>query len=135
MTEKQITGENQTDPDKENLKYQLESQIEAISWLQAVGGLSKAILVSKLFNIIDDKQDSEAEKKIVLGVWVQAIGLTLEALGVTNELSSLDKEQFLNSQRIAVAGDFLQAFGAEIEVIGGIGIIKDELTGVTEFVP
>ncbi|WP_066291081.1 hypothetical protein [Bacillus sp. FJAT-29937] len=127
--------EKQTNLDIESLKLQLEEQIEAVCWFQAMAAFSKAILVSKLYSISDDKQDSEPEKKILFGLWVQAIGQLIEALGVTKELSALDQEQFLNSQRIAVAGDFFQSFGAQVEVIGGIGIIKDELTGVTEFVP
>ena len=119
---------------KEALIRNLEKQIVATIWLQALGQLNEAILLSKLI-LVSDNLDSHGEQKIVVGNWVQAFGLIVEALGVSQELFTIDKEIILRGQKLAITGSFIQSFGAQLEGVGGIEVIQEEKTGVTQFVP
>lgn len=134
MADNQTKVGHQVNSDQEDVKLQLERQIETAVWIQATAQLSKAILVSKLFFVNGD-QDSIGEQKIVIGTWVQAIGQILEAVGVSKELSTQDKEIILQAQKTAITGDFFQSFGAQVTAIGGIEVIQEEQIGEIEFVP
>ncbi|NRG48457.1 hypothetical protein HRF87_27625, partial [Bacillus sp. CRN 9] len=62
----------------------IESNIAITQWIQLVGVLSEAVLLTKLYNLKDGQNmNSNGEGKILSGIWVQTIGQLAEATGVT----------------------------------------------------
>src|SRR5690606_30381842 len=116
--------------DNEKLKRQIEKQIEAAVWLQAIGQISEAVLLYKL-SLISVKDD-ESENMILLGSFIQAIGLIFGATGVSSEVSSDEQKNRLKGEKLAVTGDGFQTIGAFLSTIGGIDSIKKQLD---QFIP
>ncbi|MBN6887453.1 hypothetical protein ACUXCC_005403 [Cytobacillus horneckiae] len=108
----------------------IESNIAITQWIQLVGVLSEAVLLTKLYNLKDGQNlNSNGEGKILSGIWVQTIGQLAEATGVTKQLESLDDLTLLKFQEIAVAGDLLQSIGAGLQAIGGEQILAEDGIG------
>jgi hypothetical protein len=105
---------------KEELILQIEKQIAASLWIQAVAQINEAILLTKLYTL---NGESEGEAKIVTGVWVQAIGQTIEALAVTKEISANDPAFNSQLQRIIIISDAIQSAGAAVEAAGGTQLL------------
>ncbi|RSD25898.1 hypothetical protein [Mesobacillus subterraneus] len=117
------------DVSKNERILEIEKQIAATLWVQAVAQITEAILLAKL---LDLKGETEGERKILTGVWVQTIGQTIEVLAVTKEISAVDPEIIREAQKIIVAADLLQSAGAAIEAVGGKQVITEAPGG---FVP
>lgn len=111
---------NQT---KEELILQIEKQISAALWVQAMAQITEAILLTKLYTL---NGESEGEAKIVTGVWVQAIGQTIEAVAVTKEISITDPAFVRQLRKILVSSDLIQSAGAAIEAVGGAQVLAEE---------
>lgn len=113
----------------------LEKYIEGAAWIQAIGQLSEAILLSKLLPLSEDP-DSPGEHKIVSGAWTQAIGLILIGLGATIE-NSTDNERLINfAKKGSITGSYLQGIGATVVGIGGTEVLQSEASmQTTEFIP
>lgn len=120
--------------DIEEKRKALKKQIEAAVWLQAIGQISEAILLWRLY-LISDNRESPGEKTLLTGSWIQATGQLLEALGVTEEVTSQSKEKILEGQKTAVSGEFLQGIGGLIASLGGAEILEEEQFNIIDFVP
>lgn len=129
----ETTHINNKNIDREKNKLDLEKKLAATLWLQVIGQVGEAIILTKLLMLEDD---SEGEKKIALGQWIQTIGQIFEALGTTKQIQTVDKELILEAQKLAINGDTLQSIGAGLQVIGGKEVITEEiLTKIQEFIP
>lgn len=115
--------------EREELILSLEKQIAAAVWLQAIGNIAEAILVSKLLLI---KEEVQGDTKVVTGIWVQTIGQVMEAIGVTKQIEAVDPSIVFDAQRLTIMGDILQSVGAAVEAIGGKQILQSEQEG---FIP
>lgn len=118
----------------EELRNTLKKKIEIAVWLQAIGQVSEAVLLSKLYSI-SDHPESRGEKTLLTGAWVQASGQLLEALGVSRELSSKDIENIMEGQSIAISGEYLQGIGGLIAALGGTEIFQEEFFDNIDFIP
>ena len=107
----------------EELRDQLKKQAEIATWIQAVGIIAEAIILTKLLAI---SEESEGENKVVLGMWIQTIGQLSEAIGVSKQVRAQDRQSLLSAQHLSVKGDILQSIGAAIEAIGGKEVIVEE---------
>ncbi|PWW27895.1 hypothetical protein DFO73_107208 [Cytobacillus oceanisediminis] len=121
-TPKEKTGYQYTE--LEEMKSSLKEQAAAAVWIQTVGLIAEAIIISRLLAI---SEESEGENKIVTGIWIQAIGQLLEAIGVTRQLTTEDQKLLLMAQRTTVNGDWLQSIGAAVEALGGERVIAVEM--------
>ncbi|MED1604033.1 hypothetical protein P4U90_01740 [Cytobacillus kochii] len=126
---------NSTDTSEKSVEEKIkniESNIVITQWIQVVGVLSEAVLLTKLYKLKDsDNINSTGEGKILSGIWVQTIGQLAEATGVTKQLETLDELTLLKFQEIAVAGDLLQSIGAGLQAIGGEQILAEDGLGNT----
>lgn len=123
-----------TNQETENRRKSLKKKLEAAVWLQAIGQVSEAVLLSQLYSI-SDHPESEGEKTLVTGTWIQATGQILEALGVSWEVSTDNIEIIIEGQRIAISGDFLQGIGALIASAGGVEVFYEEyITKEADFI-
>lgn len=118
---KKIDKENEKQ--LEELREQLKKQAEIATWIQAVGIIAEAIILTKLLAI---SEESEGENKVVLGMWIQTIGQLSEAIGVSKQVRAKDLQSLLSAQELSVNGDILQSIGAAIEAIGGKEVIVEE---------
>lgn len=125
MAHRNNMKKKEPDPDIEEKRKRLTQQMEAAVWLQAIGQISEAILLLKLY-LLSDNQDSAGEKTLLTGAWIQAAGQLLEALGVTEEGMSQDEELILEGQKTVVAGDFLQGIGGLLAALGGTEVLEEE---------
>ncbi|ASV68511.1 hypothetical protein MKX67_18860 [Cytobacillus sp. FSL W7-1323] len=124
---------NSTDKSEKSVEEKIkniESNIVITQWIQVVGVLSEAVLLTKLYLLKDnDNINLTGEGKILSGIWVQTIGQLVEATGVTKQLETLDDLTLLKFQEIAVAGDLLQSIGAGLQAIGGEQILAEDGIG------
>ncbi len=118
----------------EELRKSLKKKIEAAVWLQAIGQISEAFLLSKLY-FISDNPESEGEKTVLTGAWIQASGQLLEALGVSKEVSTDNIDIIMEGQRIIISGDFLQGVGGLITSVGGAEVFNEEYFEKPDFLP
>lgn len=116
--------ENKNNNDK--LKLQLEKQIAITQWIQTVGVIAEAILLTKLYSL---NGDSEGEKKILTGIWIQTIGQLLEATAVSNQINNKNEYSILSSQKIAVTGDIVQSIGSALQALGGEELLLQDGIG------
>ncbi|RST73086.1 hypothetical protein D4T97_014500 [Siminovitchia acidinfaciens] len=126
--------EKKTRQETEALRKSLKKKIEAAVWLQAVGQISEAVLLSRLY-FISDNPESEAEKTLLTGTWIQATGQILEALGVSREVATDNIDIIIEGQRIVITGDLLQGVGALIAAAGGAEVFFEEYFGKEDFIP
>lgn len=109
--------------DKTEAILELEKQIAAAVWLQAIGQAAEAVLFSKLLTLKNESgPENDGKRKIEAGLWIQTIGQTMEAIGVSSELST-PVALLSTAPRMIITGDLLQSAGAAIEASGGIEVL------------
>jgi len=131
------SGDNKkenSNKDNEELRNILKKKIEAAVWLQAIGQVSEAILLSKLYSI-SENPESKGEKTLLSGAWIQATGQLMEAVGVSREVSSENIEIIKEGQTIAISGEYLQGIGGLIAAVGGTEVFQEEFLGMIDYIP
>ncbi|MBU5266844.1 hypothetical protein [Virgibacillus proomii] len=130
---KKITSDEKKE--RNDLKKNIEKQIEAAVWLQTFGLIAETILTSKLLSL--DEEDMDGEQDVFTGILVQAIGQLFQSIGVSQQISAIDKELFINGQKIEVTGNFIQLIGVAMTAFGGERELLEELQKISEleFIP
>jgi len=130
---KKITSDEKKE--KDDLKKNIEKQIEAAVWLQTFGLIAETILTSKLLAL--DEEEMDGEQDVFTGILVQAIGQLVQSIGVSQQISATDKELSINGQKIEVTGGFIQLIGVAMTAFGGERELLEELQNISplEFIP
>ncbi|WP_243354871.1 hypothetical protein [Bacillus litorisediminis] len=112
--------------DNQELILQLEKQVSIALWIQFIGQIMEAILLSKIASISEEVRSDPNERQIIQGAWFQTIGQFMESMGATQQVMTTDENIRKETQNITTLGDWIQAVGTVLEAHGGSQIIVEE---------